>query len=153
MSKKPVVRQIAWPAVLVQCLILFLCMWFWNPELVLLIYLLASISLKMLIPRNHRKGISLFRAGKYEDAVKEFEKSYEFFAKHAWIDRCRFFVLLSPSQVSYREMSLLNIAYCSAQAGNGAKAKEFYEKTLAQFPGSEMAASALRMIQATEKSR
>ena len=43
-------------------------------------------------------------------------------------------------------MALLNIAFCYSQKGNGSKAKEYYEKTLQQFPGSEMAKSALRML-------
>ena len=99
------------------------------------------------IPRNHRRGMKLFKTGQYIQAISEFQKSYEFFMKHAWIDKYRYFVLLSSSRISYTEMSLLNTAFCYTQIGQGALAKEYYEKTLAQFPDSEMAKSALRMLQ------
>ncbi len=144
-SGKPVVRQIAWISLLPQLLLLMVLVWFWG-SMGALIYLLASFILRRLIPRNHRKGIRCFSSGDYPLAIREFEKSYEFFTRHSWIDRYRYVVVLTSSRASYREMALLNIAYCYGQMGQGEKAKGYYRKTLEEFPESEMAKSALRML-------
>ena len=45
-------------------------------------------------------------------------------------------------------MSLLNIAYCYSQSGNGELSKQYYEKALELFPHSELAKSALNAIAA-----
>lgn len=149
-SKKPVVRQIAWSSMIVQVIILLVLMYFFIPELVLLIYLALTLLLRMLIPKNHRKGISLSKAGNYAEAVGEFEKSYEFFTMHPWIDKYRFITLLSNSRISYREMALINMAYSYSQTGDGENSKKYYEKALEQFPDSEMAKAALQMIHSFE---
>lgn len=43
-------------------------------------------------------------------------------------------------------MALVNIAFCCTQTGNPNQAKEYYGKALNQFPDSEMAKSALQMM-------
>ncbi len=86
------------------------------------------------------------------EAGAEFKLSYDFFTRHPWIDDWRFITLLSSSRVSYREMALLNMAFCHAQEGDGVKAKEFYQRTLKEFPDSGMAKASLRMIESAEKS-
>lgn len=50
------------------------------------------------------------------------------------------------SRMTYTEMTLLNTAFCYTRIGEGALAIEYYGKTLVQFPDSEMAKSALRMM-------
>ena len=111
-----------------------------------LIYMLISFSLRRLLPGAHRRGIALFKKKDYEAAILEFRKSYDFFSKHQWIDKFRYLTLLSSSQIGYREMALLNIAFCYGQIGEGAKSKEYYQKTLKEFPDSEMATASLKMF-------
>lgn len=156
-SGKPVVRQVAWlsiiPQLAVMIILIAVCsLWIRPYELAvciaMVIYLSASLLLRNLIPHNHRRGIRLARSGNYEQAIGEYEKSYKFFSEHEWIDKYRFITLLSSGRMTYREMALLNTAYCYAQIGDGRRAKEYYEKTLQQFPDSEMAKSALRMLNA-----
>ena len=50
-------------------------------------------------------------------------------------------------------MALLNIAFCHAQLGNGELAKEYYQKTLHEFPDSGMAKASLNMIETFEKEK
>ena len=76
--------------------------------------------------------------------------SYGFFNKKQWIDKYRFIILLSASRISYKEMALLNIAFCYGQLGDGKRSREFYEKTLTEFPDSEMAKTALNMLNAVK---
>ena len=153
-SNKPVVRQIAWisliPNFILFVLLVYLVGRIAPPAiasyLIIILYMFIILALRN-IPRNHRRGMKFFKSGQYVQAISEFQKSYEFFTRHAWIDKYRYFVLLSSSRISYTEMALLNTAFCYTQIGEGALAKESYEKTLAQFPDSEMAKSALRMMQ------
>lgn len=160
-SGKPVVRQIAWrsfiPQLLVYAVLCVLFLTFIKPELraiefAIISYLVISVILKTAIPRSHRKGIALYKTGKYEHAIAEFEKSYVFFTKNAWIDKYRFITMLSSSRISYREMALLNIAFCYSQIGDGKNAKAYYLKVLDEFPDSAMAKSSLKMIESIETS-
>ncbi len=116
-----------------------------------LAYVGLSMVLRFGIPSSHRRGIALFKKKRYEEAIPEFERSYSFFERSKWIDDFRFLTLLSSSRISYREMALLNIAFCYAQAGYGSKAKEYYKRALAEFPDSEMAITSLKMIESVEK--
>lgn len=160
-SNKPVVRQIAWRSVLVQLLLfiilsivfgIMLRSFINGFDLALILFFVASLLLRFLVPQNHRQGVSYYRSGNYAQAISEFEKSYAFFTRHAWIDKYRCIILLSSSKISYTEMALVNIAFCYTQMGDGNKAKEYYEKALSQFPDSGIAQTALQMIHAAADS-
>ena len=43
----------------------------------------------------------------------------------------------------YREMALVNIAFCCAQVGDGKLRRDFYDACLARFPGNGLAAAAI----------
>lgn len=151
-STQPIIRQTSWFGIVPQALIFVLIVWvlfiLGSENFLLLgtvIYLLLSVTLKKLIPRFHRKGIRYFKTKQYDLAIDEFNKSYEFFQKNKWIDKYRALFLLSSSRISYSEMALVNIAYCYSQIGEGAKSKESYEKTLREYPNSQMAITALKM--------
>ncbi|MCM1183861.1 MAG: tetratricopeptide repeat protein [Roseburia sp.] len=154
-SGKPVIHQAAWlslipQAALLAVLTLLFGIFIQPParalQAAILVYFAAFLLLRNLVPRNHRKGMRLFKAGSYAQAIEEYQKSYDFFTKHAWVDKYRYITLMSSSRMSYREMALLNIAYCHAQLGNGAKAIACYEAVLREFPDSQMAQSALQML-------
>jgi len=160
-SKKPIVRQVAWLSIIPQLIFMGLLLLIFgltissfNLALIIamLTYLLISNTLRRGIPHNHRKGISLYKAGKYEPAIDEFKKSYVFFSKYAWLDKYRYLTLLTSSRISYTEMALVNIAFCSSQIGDGLTAKQYYEKALAQFPKSEIAIASLNLISSIENS-
>lgn len=152
---KPVLRKIAWVSlfpqfsamgVLVVVFVLFVKTFWLALYLGVLTYLVISFTLERYIPHNHRKGVVLCKQGNYMQAIEEFMKSYHFFCKHSWIDKYRYLTLLSSSKVSYAEMALLNIAFCYAQLNDVKLAKEYYQKTLEDFPDSETAKVALNMI-------
>ena len=161
--RTPIIRQISWRQSIPQMIILtgiiaisiFLLKGttpIYNSIMLAAgIYLLYSFGSRYLILTAHRRGIRLFRNHNYSDAIGEFEKSYEFFSRHPWIDQWRSVILLSSSAVGYREMALLNIAFCYGQIGQGNKAKEHYQRVLSEFPGSGIATAALKMIDSVEK--
>lgn len=157
-SSQPIVRQFSYFSLLPQILIIgifyFICYMIgvYNPlSDALIIFLIISIVLKFLIPIHHRKGVRLFKKMQYLEAIEEFEKSYVFFKKHIWVDKFRSITLLSSSRISYIEMALANIAFCYSQAGNGNKSREYYQKTLQEFPESKLALSALKMYESAKE--
>lgn len=162
-SGKPIVGQISFISFIPQIILISLLLYLFfqlqpvfnidrstSISLALLTFYIIFLAVRLFLPYNHRKGMRLFKKGEYEAAIKEYEKSNEFFNKHKWIDKYRYIVLLSSSKMPYTEMSLINIAFCNSQLGNGAKAVEYYNKTLQEFPTSEMAKTALKLIESTK---
>lgn len=152
----PIVRQTAWISVLPQVVVLGLLVLIWyviQPKQAFLFgaitYLLLSISLRYFIPHNHRKGMDFVKNQNFDTAIIEFKKSFAFFTKHTLLDKYRYLTMLSSSRMSYREMALNNIAFCYGQLGNGIEAKNYYEKTLQEFPDSGIAKAALNMLNAS----
>ncbi len=111
-------------------------------------YLGYSVTARLVVAREHRRGIRLVRRGLLAEAIPHFERSFSFFDHHRWLDDWRGLVLLSSSRASYREMALLNRAFCLGQMGEGVKASDAYRRCLELFPESVMANAALRMIEA-----
>jgi tetratricopeptide (TPR) repeat protein len=157
-SKTPTIKQVAWISILPQMIVmgLFMLLWYQYDQQDFIIYGTASYLilfyiLRRLIPKNHRTGMKEVRTENFERAIANFEKSYAFFKKHDWIDKYRFLVLLSSSSITYKEMALNNIAFCYGQIGQGDKSKEFYERTLKEYPESGIAKAALRLLNSTRK--
>ncbi len=116
-------------------------------------FLVYSQSSRLILLTHHRRGMRHTKRGEFADAIASFEKSYEFLSNHSWIDRFRWIVMMSPSEMQYREMALVNIAHCNMQLENVKAAKEFYEKTLREFPESVMAKSSMNFIETIEHQR
>jgi hypothetical protein len=70
-----------------------------------------SLGSRMFIARAHRRGMRLSRSQQYAAAIQAYGESYDFFARHTWIDRFRAITMMSPSAISYCEMGLRNIAF------------------------------------------
>jgi tetratricopeptide (TPR) repeat protein len=143
-------RRIAWSSMLVHLPIIeILCatMYWgiglqpWTTALMAAaaIYLLWSILSKAVALGPHRRGLGFVARGLYEDAGREFSKSYERFCTNNWIDRYRVLILLDSSAVSYREMALINMGYAELRAGQVRDAWESYRKAFREFPGSAAA--------------
>ena len=114
---------------------------------VLWAYALLGLGIKQLFSPHHRKGIRLYRKQQFESAIAEFEKSREYFSRHLIVDKLRCLTLLSLSKYTYREMALVNIAFCKTQIGKGAEAIELYREILDEFPNNHLAQSSLRMLE------
>lgn len=160
-SKTPLTRQVSWPLVVpriavMAASILIVYVVLRPQEFVHAlmigcgIYLVYSIGCRRIIAAAHRKGIRLSKQGRFREAVEHYRRSHEFFARHRWVDRYRSIILMSCSAISYREMALVNMGFCYGQIGEAQKAKECYQAALDAFPGSAMAASALKMIETFE---
>ena len=143
----------AWISAVPHFLVMGLIMFIWyqfNRSFFLIggaiTYFLFSQLLRRIFTKEHRKGIAYVKVGKFEEAISHFQESYTFFAKNEWMDTFRYLTLLSSNKITYKEMALINIAFCYGQTGNGALSKEYYEKTLQEFPNSGMAEAALKLI-------
>jgi tetratricopeptide (TPR) repeat protein len=152
-SSLPIVRQVAWlsvvPQLTLMAALIAVCyaLGFHNPVFAgALVYLILSFTLRRAIPRHHRAGLRFFKQERFADAIPQFQQSHEFFLEHAWLDRWRALTLLSSSRVSYREMALLNLAFCLAQTGQRQQALATYKQALAEFPDSKLAQVSIRML-------
>ena len=151
--KVPIIKQISWIGVIVSLLPLVpvLCVnaWLvpeWFPVAGALVWMVAVLLARRMLTGAHRKGIRMVKAGCFEEAIPLFSEAYSAMCARPWIDKYRWMLLGSCTRCSYREMALINQAFCYSQIGNGPKTKEYYEKALAEFPESVLAATALRMI-------
>ena len=157
-STVPTVRQLSWLAIIPQLILIGLFTWLYHlngsemPFLLgALTYSFLALLLRKIIAKQHRQGIRLARQQKFAEAIPHFEKSVAYFTRNNWVDKYRFVTLLSSSRGSYREMGLCNIAFCYSQTGNGAKAKEYYELALKDFPESGLAIAGLNMLNSTDR--
>ncbi len=153
-SKLPVIRQIKYSFLLPSILLIIISYGIFSLmgisipiEESLIVYLVVSYTGRAIIPKNHRKGINYIKNNQYDEALVEFHESYLYFSKYKWIDKYRHIVMLSPSQISYTEMALLNMAFCYGQLGYGEKAKELYQQVLKEFPDSQIAITSLKMFE------
>jgi tetratricopeptide (TPR) repeat protein len=159
----PVVRQTNWllviPQLVVMAVLIVIVAAVFKPEPLFLsgtygagLYLIYSYGSRWLLLKSHRQGMQLTREKNYPAAIQKFDESYQFLSRYPWIDRYRYFTLMSPSAMHYREMALINIAFCYAQLGNIDKTKAYYQRAIAEYPDSEMAKIALNFITSVEQS-
>ena len=115
-------------------------------------YLLLSQILRRFIAHEHRRGVQLLRNGRLEAAIGAFERSYQFFSRHPWLDRLRYLTLLSSSAYSYREMALCNIAFLHGQLGHADQSIAWYSHALGEFPNCALARTSLAFVTALQAS-
>ena len=157
-SNVPIIRQIAWMSTIPHIFILGLLIGIYHffgfaePTLWGALTMIAlSFGLKALITKDHLQGIQLVKQKKFAEAIAFFEKSVAYFSKNRWIDKYRFWTLLSSSKMGYREMGMCNIAFCYGQIGEGLKAKELYQQVLNEYPDNGLASVALNMLNSVIK--
>ena len=150
----PVIHQIAWISLFLQLLIVAIFIGaatyagLQKPILVATLgYLILAAIIRLLLTTHQRRGMHYAREGRLELAIAEFQKSYEFFSRHRWLDEMRYIFLLSTSKVSYREMGLLNLAYCDLWQDRGEDAVRIYLRTVEEFPNSGLAWTGIKLFQ------
>lgn len=159
-STTPTIRQTAWIAIIPQLLFMGLLIFIFHqffPKNAGLYgaftYLMLSLTLRNYVPKSHRKGINLYSKHNYLEGIEYFQKSYSFFKQNEYLDKYRYLLLLNSSKMCYREMALNNIAFGYSQIDEGNKSKEYYERTLLEFPSNAIAKAALKMIASAEKNK
>ena len=157
------IRRITWIYTLPHLLVMFGLIWiFWkvwfpgnfNNALLAgaVLYLAYSFGSKAILTGSHKRGIDLLNNRQFREAISSFHSSYSFLTRYEWLDRYRFITLLDSSAISYREMALCNIAYAYARLGERGKSREYYQKALIEFPGSDLAKNGLKFIDEDEGS-
>ena len=110
-------------------------------------YLVIAFSTRYFVPLDHRKGMRALRQGNYQQALVDFEKSFDFFSKHLWIDRFRMFTVFSVSKLCYREIAMVNKAFTLVCLDRKEEAKALYEACLNEYPKNNVAYYGLKMLQ------
>lgn len=157
-SGTPLIRQINWLALAIQLCVFVGLVYFFQwlqvgaPSLMAIAtYLVVVYFLRFFLAQYHRYGMLFLKKNEFESAIPYFESSYEYFQEKPWLDRFRAVFLLSSSRISYREMALVNIAYCYSQLGDTDNAKASYKRALQEFPESEIARAGLQAVNAARK--
>lgn len=73
-------------------------------------------------------GMKFLQAKNYSDAAAAFQRSHDFFEKHASIDKYRFITMFSSCAIPYRQMALNNMGLCYLHMGEDAKALDIFRK-------------------------
>jgi tetratricopeptide (TPR) repeat protein len=111
-----------------------------------------TLGARTLIAGPYQRAMRLVRQRRYEEAIQGFETSLAFFERHPWIDRLRAFILMMPSPAGYREMALLNAAYCYSQLHQWRQTRALYERVIDEFGDtSGIAALTLKMLDRAER--
>ena len=161
-SPVPAVREVAWisivPQLLIMAVLISTSYTVMTPHRIMPsvavgagTYLLYSQVCRRLVTRRIRRGFRLLKRNALAEAIAEYEKAYEFFSRHSWVDRFRYVTLLSSSAYSYRETALCSIAFAYSQMGDGANAAKFNRRALAEFPDCAVARTSLKGIEALSR--
>ena len=156
-TNTPIVKRAAWSYTIVQLLLmagLMLLLWRglfpYNFNLAMLYgalaYLAYSFASKATLLGHHRKGIEFIKSHSFCEAITEFESSYMFLSRYAWVDKYRFIIMLDSSAIEYREMALCNIAYSYIQLGDKDKARDYYQRALQENPDSDLAKGGIEYL-------
>lgn len=109
-------------------------------------YLILAYTLRHILQMHHRQGIRFMRLGDFENALNAFQRSYDFFSKHYWIDRFRFITMFTSSAISFRDMALNNMGVCYLRLKQPQKAIEVLIKLKeldSNIPGIQQAIDAV----------
>lgn len=139
--KLKVYRAIAWWTLPVHFTLLILMIWGFsqigieNPGLwACAVFILYSFLGRMIFSFHQRQGMRLLRLKKFEQALDQFRKSELYFKKYPWLDRFRFFFMLSASKLTFREMALLNQGYCLIMTGKLSEASLHFQNIRFEHP-------------------
>jgi tetratricopeptide (TPR) repeat protein len=121
----------------------------WGVAAGALLFVFTSLSLRRTLASHHRKAIRHYSNKQWASAIEEYQRSLDFFSRYPWVDRYRAVTMLS-SGLSYREMGLLGLGFCYGQLGKGNESFSTYRQCLEEFPDSQMAATAVRLMESAK---
>lgn len=110
------------------------------------VYFLWSMIGRMLLGASMRRGLKLMLGGKYREAIAALQDSADFFKRNRWLDELRWIFLLSSAKSGYREMALVNMAYCNMQLHEKTAAFEQLDIAKAEFPESQLVAECADLL-------
>jgi hypothetical protein len=161
-QKQLIIRPVAWKAVALQLVAMAVLIaivhlvlrpkdFYLSMLIGAVLYLVVSNGSRYFLLRAHRRAMKLLRARQFRQAIPVFWESYNFFARHPWLDQYRAVTMLNSAQFGCREMALNNIAYAYVQLEDAKNAKATYERLLQEFPDSPLAQSAIQTIKTFSK--
>lgn len=89
---------------------------------------------RLFICRDHHIGVVASVQGRFEDALKAFERSEAFWARHETLDRFRALLLGSATSHPFQILAIYNQGYCLSRLKRGSEARAQLERVLAKAP-------------------
>ena len=147
-------QEINWFALLPKLLVIgILCACFYPVDKknffffgVFIYFILTLIARWLFFPNDLYKGTELIREAKFKDAIPYVQKTIDYYKQKPWVDKYRFWLLISSSKRSILESSTCNLAYCFLQIGEVNHAKQIYQNLLYDYPENINAIGMLNTI-------
>lgn len=157
--KQPISIYSSWaksiPQIIVAAILAFVAM-AWLPYDSVTVALVSSLSvffiythlIRYFVASAHRRGMYALSKNEFDAAILEFEKSFEFFSRHTWLDKYASIIFMSSSVWPYREMALMNIAATYSMKKDTRMYRAANERLLNEYPESQRAKNALEFLDA-----
>lgn len=117
----------------------------------LFIPLIFSSSMRVLFLNTQWKGRKLIRLNYFREAIPYFERNILFFKKYSWLDKWRHLLFFNHSKLTYKQIDLLNKAYCLIRIGDKEKALEIFRAMLKKHPNILLLTTIQDIIKYLEK--
>lgn len=92
------------------------------------------VVVRMVLCRDHRRGIGLSMDGEYAAALAAFSQSEAAWTRRAWLDQRRGWLMGITSQWPFLALALYNQGYCLARLGRTPEAVAMLDEALARYP-------------------
>ena len=94
---------------------------------------------RLLILRDHRRGILRVRRGDFDGALASFQASEAYWSRHTNLDRLRALLLASAGPYSFQTLARYNQAYTLTRLTKGQEALAILEQLLTEDPDNGLA--------------
>jgi tetratricopeptide (TPR) repeat protein len=108
---------------------------------------------RMLVCRDHRRGVRQTQAGHFADAIGSFQASARFWDRWGWLDRSRGILLGSTVAYPFGQLARYNEAYCLSRLGRGEEAITALNRLLQRAPDMHIAKELLEVLEAGASTR
>jgi tetratricopeptide (TPR) repeat protein len=121
--------------ILVEMVFIYLFyLWFQGKVYGLFMGIIAFLIILLLQQSIHRgsfrQGMKYLKKNQYDAAITSFQKSLKHFEQYPFLDKYRYVLLISPSEISCKEMALQNIVACYCFLNDKEKATFYYDSLI-----------------------
>lgn len=95
-----------------------------------LVFLMVLLLQQYIHRRPFRRGIKYLKKNEYDAAITCFQESLKHFEQYPFLDRYRYLLLISASEISCKEMALKNIVACYYFLKEKEKAAFYYDSLI-----------------------
>jgi tetratricopeptide (TPR) repeat protein len=96
----------------------------------IMVFLIILLLQQSIHRGSFRQGMKYLKKNQYDAAITSFQKSLKHFEQYPFLDKYRYVLLISPSEISCKEMALQNIVACYCFLNDKEKATFYYDSLI-----------------------